>query len=159
MSTVLGLLLSSAFRSLSPPLPPAEARPVVRPAKRRSPVAARSTGNQSAGPAGTSPASSLDWDKLSVEEIDEWHEQGGPKTPLLDTVNFPVHLKNFNTDQLKQVCRCGMRAGDRLSHMRSPACRVEAIARRSCTVKQQNRVCSILVAAAGVRHCTSLRKS
>mmetsp|Transcript_7497 Transcript_7497/g.14224 ORF Transcript_7497/g.14224 Transcript_7497/m.14224 type:complete len:735 (+) Transcript_7497:42-2246(+) len=28
-----------------------------------------------------------------------------PPTPLLDTVNFPVHLKNFNTEQLNQVAK------------------------------------------------------
>jgi 1-deoxy-D-xylulose-5-phosphate synthase len=44
------------------------------------------------------------WDKLSIEEIDEW-EQGGPKTPLLDTVNFPVHMKNFSSDQLRQLSK------------------------------------------------------
>ncbi len=53
------------------------------------------------GPTGTY---SGEWDKLSVEEIDEWQDRG-PKTPLLDTVNFPVHMKNFNVDQLKQLCK------------------------------------------------------
>lgn len=54
-----------------------------------------------AGPAGSY---SGEWDKLSVEEIDEWRDVG-PKTPLLDTVNYPVHLKNFNNEQLKQLCK------------------------------------------------------
>lgn len=44
------------------------------------------------------------WDKLSVEEIDEWMDKG-PNTPLLDSVNFPVHMKNFNVDQLRQLCK------------------------------------------------------
>ncbi|GAX80743.1 hypothetical protein CEUSTIGMA_g8178.t1 [Chlamydomonas eustigma] len=44
------------------------------------------------------------WDKLSVEEISAW-EANGPVTPLLDTVNYPVHMKNFNTDQLRQLCK------------------------------------------------------
>ncbi len=39
-----------------------------------------------------------------MEEIDEWQERG-PRTPLLDTVNYPVHIKNFNLDQLKQLCK------------------------------------------------------
>lgn len=39
-----------------------------------------------------------------MEEIDEWQDKG-PKTPLLDTVNYPVHIKNFNLDQLKQLCK------------------------------------------------------
>ncbi|GIL67372.1 hypothetical protein Vafri_20769 [Volvox africanus] len=54
-----------------------------------------------AGPVGSY---SGEWDKLSVEEIDEWQDRG-PKTPLLDTVNYPVHIKNFNLDQLKQLCK------------------------------------------------------
>ncbi|KAK9796686.1 hypothetical protein WJX73_009993 [Symbiochloris irregularis] len=43
-------------------------------------------------------------DKWSAEEIEGWAE-GGPSTPLLDTVNFPVHMKNFNLNQLRQLCR------------------------------------------------------
>lgn len=39
-----------------------------------------------------------------MEEIDEWQEQG-PRTPLLDTVNYPVHIKNFSMEQLKQLCK------------------------------------------------------
>lgn len=45
------------------------------------------------------------WDKLSREDIDSWDDEGGPVTPLLDTVNFPVHLKNFSSPQLKQLCK------------------------------------------------------
>lgn len=45
-----------------------------------------------------------EWDKLSVEEINAWDPQG-PPTPLLDTVNYPVHLKNFNVPQLRQLCK------------------------------------------------------
>eukprot|EP00798_Chlamydomonas_sp_ICE-L_P010645 gene10645-12324_t len=44
------------------------------------------------------------WDKLSLEEIEGW-ESEGPPTPLLDIVNFPMHMKNFNTSQLIQLCR------------------------------------------------------
>lgn len=50
-------------------------------------------------------AADLPWDKLSTEDIDEWHEELGPSTPLLDTVNFPVHIKNFSTDQLRQLAK------------------------------------------------------
>jgi 1-deoxy-D-xylulose-5-phosphate synthase len=46
----------------------------------------------------------MDWDRLSVEEIDSWTDQG-PPTPLLDTVNYPVHLKNFTMPQLRQLCK------------------------------------------------------
>lgn len=48
--------------------------------------------------------SSMDWDRLSVEEIDAWSDNG-PPTPLLDTVNYPVHLKNFTLPQLRQLCK------------------------------------------------------
>lgn len=48
--------------------------------------------------------SSMDWDRLSVEEIDAWAADG-PPTPLLDTVNYPVHLKNFTLPQLRQLCK------------------------------------------------------
>ncbi|KAK9832728.1 hypothetical protein WJX81_004979 [Elliptochloris bilobata] len=33
------------------------------------------------------------------------HDNGGPPTPLLDTVNYPVHIKNFNLAQLRQLCK------------------------------------------------------
>lgn len=39
----------------------------------------------------------------------DW-KQGGPTTPLLDTVNFPVHLKNLSPRQLQQLCK-ELRAG------------------------------------------------
>jgi len=47
----------------------------------------------------------MDWDKLSAEDIESWDNDNGPPTPLLDSVNFPVHLKNFNTAQLRQLCK------------------------------------------------------
>lgn len=43
-------------------------------------------------------------DKWHQDEIQGWPAQG-PSTPLLDTVNFPVHTKNFNLNQLRQLCR------------------------------------------------------
>lgn len=46
----------------------------------------------------------MDWDKISSDDIDGW-ESTGPPTPLLDTVSYPVHMKNFNTEQLRQLCR------------------------------------------------------
>jgi 1-deoxy-D-xylulose-5-phosphate synthase len=49
------------------------------------------------------------WDKISTDELTDWQQQG-PPTPLLDTVNFPVHIKNFNARQLKQLCK-ELRAG------------------------------------------------
>jgi len=32
------------------------------------------------------------FDKLSVDDMESW-EDDGPNTPLLDTINYPVHLK------------------------------------------------------------------
>jgi len=46
---------------------------------------------------------SQDWDKISSDDIDGW-EPTGPPTPLLDTVSYPVHMKTFNTEQLRQLC-------------------------------------------------------
>jgi 1-deoxy-D-xylulose-5-phosphate synthase len=45
-----------------------------------------------------------DWFALSTEDIDEW-QGGGPKTPLLNTVNYPVHIKNMSVSQLQQLCK------------------------------------------------------
>lgn len=44
------------------------------------------------------------WDTLSVDELQEW-EATGPPTPLLDTVNFPVHLKNLGINDLKKLTK------------------------------------------------------
>ena len=44
------------------------------------------------------------WDKISIDELEDW-KNDGPPTPLLDTVNFPVHIKNFSVSQLKQLCK------------------------------------------------------
>eukprot|EP00212_Chloropicon_laureae_P002778 CAMPEP_0197486912 /NCGR_PEP_ID=MMETSP1311-20131121/1887_1 /TAXON_ID=464262 /ORGANISM="Genus nov. species nov., Strain RCC856" /LENGTH=753 /DNA_ID=CAMNT_0043030273 /DNA_START=205 /DNA_END=2466 /DNA_ORIENTATION=+ len=41
---------------------------------------------------------------VSLDEIQSWRENG-PATPLLDTVNFPVHIKNFNLAQLKTLSK------------------------------------------------------
>jgi 1-deoxy-D-xylulose-5-phosphate synthase len=47
----------------------------------------------------------VEWDKISTDDIDTWDESYGPPTPLLDTVNYPVHLKNFSVPQLRQLCK------------------------------------------------------
>lgn len=44
------------------------------------------------------------WDTISTDELEDWQEEG-PPTPLLDTVNYPVHIKNFNARQLQQLCK------------------------------------------------------
>lgn len=56
-----------------------------------------------------SKAGDNDFDRISVDEINDWKLRG-PSTPLLDTVDFPVHLKNLSLRQLQQVCR-ELRAG------------------------------------------------
>lgn len=33
-----------------------------------------------------------EFDKLSVDEMSSW-EDDGPPTPILDTINYPIHLK------------------------------------------------------------------
>ena len=47
------------------------------------------------------------FDKVSVDELEDFDPSttNKPLTPLLDTVNFPVHIKNFNRRQLKQLCK------------------------------------------------------
>ena len=35
------------------------------------------------------------WDKISVDDIEAWTDSG-PPTPLLDTINYPAHIKNFS---------------------------------------------------------------
>lgn len=39
-------------------------------------------------------------------------QETGPPTPLLDTVNYPVHLKNLGLGDLKKLCK-ELRAGGR----------------------------------------------
>eukprot|EP00894_Picocystis_sp_ML_P001111 jgi/Pico_ML_1/51628/g2622.t1 len=43
--------------------------------------------------------------KLSVDEREGDLGDLKPYTPLLDTVNYPIHIKNFSVDQLKQLAR------------------------------------------------------
>lgn len=33
---------------------------------------------------------------ISRDDLESWCEKTGPETPLLDTVNYPVHIKNLN---------------------------------------------------------------
>lgn len=39
-------------------------------------------------------------------------QETGPPTPLLDTINYPVHLKNLGLGDLKKLCK-ELRAGGR----------------------------------------------
>jgi len=50
-------------------------------------------------------AAPMAWDKLTAEDIESWDDESGPFTPLLDSVNYPVHMKNFNIQQLQQLCK------------------------------------------------------
>jgi len=45
-----------------------------------------------------------EWDKLSMDDLESWSDDG-PPTPLLDTVNYPIHMKNFTRSQLRQLCK------------------------------------------------------
>eukprot|EP01025_Chloroclados_australasicus_P004796 TRINITY_DN11289_c0_g1_i3.p1 TRINITY_DN11289_c0_g1~~TRINITY_DN11289_c0_g1_i3.p1 ORF type:complete len:723 (+),score=89.23 TRINITY_DN11289_c0_g1_i3:177-2345(+) len=47
----------------------------------------------------------IEWDKISTDDLKAWHEEYGPPTPLLDTVNYPIHLKNLSIQQLTQLCK------------------------------------------------------
>jgi 1-deoxy-D-xylulose-5-phosphate synthase len=62
--------------------------------------AANGNGANGNGGGNVNPA----WDKISMDELEDW-KNDGPPTPLLDTVNYPVHIKNFNASQLKQLCK------------------------------------------------------
>lgn len=87
----------------------------AQPAGRRPAAAVRAQQQQqSAGAAANGAASAgefrpetplTSWDKISAEDIDSWDETLGPPTPLLDSVEYPVHIKNFNSQQLKQLCK------------------------------------------------------
>ena len=44
------------------------------------------------------------WDSLSIEML-QTLERDGPSTPLLDTVNYPMHMKNLSMAQLRQLCQ------------------------------------------------------
>jgi len=46
-----------------------------------------------------------DLDRLTRDELDSWDEDMGPPTPLLDTVNFPIHLKNMKMEELRQLTK------------------------------------------------------
>lgn len=45
-------------------------------------------------------------------------QETGPPTPLLDTVNYPVHLKNLGLGDLKKLCK-ELRAGGRRAGARA----------------------------------------
>lgn len=54
---------------------------------------------------GGPPGEALDFlDSISVEEL-EHIDANGPPTPLLDTINYPMHMKNLSAAQLRQLCK------------------------------------------------------
>lgn len=54
---------------------------------------------------GGPPGEALDFlDTISVEEL-EHIDANGPPTPLLDTINYPMHMKNLSAAQLRQLCK------------------------------------------------------
>lgn len=103
-SCLAGCMRLLALNAAPPHLLPATTGPVVsRPAV--APCSRRPSRNVVAhSQQSYESTSSMDWDRLSVEEIDSWTDNG-PPTPLLDTVNYPVHLKNFTVPQLRQLCK------------------------------------------------------
>ena len=44
------------------------------------------------------------WDTISVEML-ETLDRDGPSTPLLDTVSYPMHMKNLSVAQMRQLCQ------------------------------------------------------
>lgn len=46
-----------------------------------------------------------EWDTISTEELEDWAARAGPPTPLLDTINYPMHMKNLSINQLRQLCK------------------------------------------------------
>ena len=81
--------------------------PAVRHTQRFCPVQAVKTPvNGAVGNNSTSNGNDA-FDKVSVDELDDFDPatSNKPITPLLDTVNYPVHIKNFNRRQLKQLCK------------------------------------------------------
>jgi 1-deoxy-D-xylulose-5-phosphate synthase len=55
-------------------------------------------------PSSAAAAAAGGWDKISADELADW-AGADPPTPLLDTVNYPVHIKNFNSKQLQALCK------------------------------------------------------
>jgi hypothetical protein len=54
---------------------------------------------------GVPPGDAVDfWDTISVEEL-QHIDANGPPTPLLDTINYPMHMKNLSVAQLRQLCK------------------------------------------------------
>eukprot|EP01026_Neomeris_dumetosa_P020216 TRINITY_DN1814_c0_g1_i3.p1 TRINITY_DN1814_c0_g1~~TRINITY_DN1814_c0_g1_i3.p1 ORF type:complete len:772 (-),score=125.55 TRINITY_DN1814_c0_g1_i3:413-2728(-) len=47
----------------------------------------------------------IEWDRISEDDLQGWCSEQGPDTPLLDTINYPVHLKNLSISQLRQLCK------------------------------------------------------
>lgn len=43
-------------------------------------------------------------DTISIEELEDI-SANGPPTPLLDTINYPMHMKNLSVSQLRQLCK------------------------------------------------------
>ena len=37
--------------------------------------------------------------------LEQMERDGGPSTPLLDTINYPMHMKNLSQAQLRQLCQ------------------------------------------------------
>lgn len=102
MSSYTGLCLRPVLRHLSK----GAATPSIRSHRSLTIQAVKTPVNGAVGNNSTSNGNQA-FDKVSVDELEEFDPSTNnkPLTPLLDTVNFPVHIKNFNRRQLKQLCK------------------------------------------------------
>ncbi len=93
-----------ARRALTrPPAPPPPAG-LARPRAARAPRRRRAATPAAAPPPRAAAQEQEPWEAISSDELADWASKG-PPTPLLDTVNFPVHVKNFNARQLRQLAK------------------------------------------------------
>jgi hypothetical protein len=71
----------------------------------------------------------------------------GPPTPLLDTINYPVHLKNLGLNDLKKLCK-ELRAGEQPPSL-PPACSAACVlaARLHAARPAGQRSCAAAAAA------------
>ena len=102
MSSYTGLCPRPVLRHLSK----GAAAPSIRSHRSLTIQAVKTPVNGAVGNNSTSNGNQA-FDKVSVDELEEFDPSTNnkPLTPLLDTVNFPVHIKNFNRRQLKQLCK------------------------------------------------------
>lgn len=102
LSSYTGLCPRPALRAFSK----GAAAPPTRSHRALTVQAVKTPVNGAVGNSSTSNGNQA-FDKVSVDGLEDFDPSTGnkPLTPLLDTVNYPVHIKNFNRRQLKQLCK------------------------------------------------------